>query len=209
MLKVGLIDYDRGNLRSVEKALERVGCAVERIENGDQFQAAAVDLIVLPGVGSFGDAMQNLRARKLVEPVQDWFKKGKPFLGICLGYQLLFDSSEESAGVPGLGLLPGRVVRFPDAVGDIPHMGWNQVLWKSSQAEHPLAEIFDKQPYFYHVHSYYPETTADCDGWCETEYSIRFASGIVRGQQAAFQFHPEKSQQEGLDLLQAFVKTLA
>ncbi|MEM6884486.1 MAG: imidazole glycerol phosphate synthase subunit HisH [Verrucomicrobiota bacterium] len=207
-MKVGLIDYDRGNLRSVEKALEQVGCAVERIENGDQLADSSVDLMVLPGVGSFGDAMQNLRARDLVNPIKSWFEAGKPFLGICLGFQLLFDSSEESVGVPGLGLFPGRVVRFPDAVGDIPHMGWNQVSWKEMQGDHPLASVFTTQPYFYHVHSYYPETTAECDGWCQTEYGVSFASGIVRGKQAAFQFHPEKSQQAGLDLLKSFVSSL-
>ncbi|MEM1157309.1 MAG: imidazole glycerol phosphate synthase subunit HisH [Verrucomicrobiota bacterium] len=207
-MKVGLIDYDRGNLRSVEKALEQVGCIVERIENGEQLKNSALDLMVLPGVGAFGDAMQNLIARDLVQPIKSWFEADKPFLGICLGFQLLFESSEESIGVPGLGLFPGRVVRFPDAVGDIPHMGWNQVSWKVMQGDHPLAAVFATQPYFYHVHSYYPETTADCDGWCQTEYGVSFASGIVRGKQAAFQFHPEKSQQAGLDLLHAFTASL-
>jgi glutamine amidotransferase len=212
MLKAGLIDYDRGNLRSVEKALEKVGCDVVRIENGAAFDAENFDVAVLPGVGSFGDAMQNLTGRELIDPLKIWFTEGKPFLGICLGFQLLFETSEESPGVPGLGLVPGRVVRFPDAVGDIPHMGWNQVAWKTGEtgktADHPLATAFEQQPYFYHVHSYYPETTADCDGWCETDYGVRFASGIVNGQQAAFQFHPEKSQQAGLDLLKAFVQSI-
>ena len=207
-MKAGLIDYDRGNLRSVEKALERVGCVVERIASSEEFEQSSVDLVVLPGVGAFGDAMQNLQARGLVNPIRTWFDAGKPFLGICLGFQLLFESSEESVGVPGLGLFPGRVVRFPDAVGDIPHMGWNQVSWERMQQDHPIAGVFKDRPYFYHVHSYYPETTADCDGWCQTEYGVTFASGIVRGRQAAFQFHPEKSQQAGLDLLEAFISSL-
>lgn len=207
-MKAGLIDYDRGNLRSVEKALEKVGCVVDRLENGEQMTQAEVDMIVLPGVGSFGDAMLNLKARQLDQPIISWLDAGKPFLGICLGFQLLFEGSEESPGVPGLGVFSGRVVRFPDAVGEIPHMGWNQVSWKPMAKHHPVSVVFDQKPYFYHVHSYFPETTADCDGWCETEYGISFVSGIVRDRQAAFQFHPEKSQQAGLDLLKAFIASL-
>jgi glutamine amidotransferase len=201
-VKVGLIDYGRGNLHSVNKALESLGVEVEMLANGEKFSTK--DVLVLPGVGAFGDAMQNLDERGLVQPIQDWVKAGKPFLGICVGCQLLFDDGDESPGARGLGLIKGRVVRFPSSVGKIPHMGWNEV-----QVTKAGENLFDgiREPYFYHVHSYFPEVADSSLVACWTEYEgIRFASGVTKGNLAAFQFHPEKSQSNGLQLIGNFLR---
>jgi glutamine amidotransferase len=201
-MKVGLIDYGRGNLHSVNKALESLGAGVELLTNGEKFSAK--DVLVLPGVGAFGDAMNNLSERGLVQPIQDWIKAGKPFLGICVGCQLLFDDGDESPGVKGLGLVKGRVVKFPATVGKIPHMGWNNVEVTAAGRQ-----LFDggKDQFFYHVHSYFPQVTDSSLVACWTEYGgVRFASGIVSGNLAAFQFHPEKSQQNGLRLIGNFLR---
>lgn len=200
---IGLIDYGRGNLRSVEKALEKIGAQVKRISAPDQFQKIAA--VVLPGVGAFGDAMKNLQERALVKPISQWLSSEKPFLGICLGYQLLFEKSEETPGVKGLGFLPGKNIRFPDTVGKIPHMGWNQIINHNC----PLLKNIPDGSFFYHVHSYYPENVVPKWIACETDYNgVKFASGISKGNIHAFQFHPEKSQQNGLQLLKSFLKTL-
>jgi imidazole glycerol-phosphate synthase subunit HisH len=202
-MNVGLIDYGRGNLHSVEKALIRVGCQVVRVRTAGEF--ASVDALVLPGVGAFGDAMNALDRQELRAPILDWLEKGRPFLGICLGYQLLFSSSEESPGVRGLGWLPGRVALFPDTVGKIPHMGWNSVTFRPESGLSPESG----DDYFYHVHSYYPVEVAVEDTACTTSYGpVTFASGIRRGSVAAFQFHPEKSQAAGLGLLQRFFDSM-
>jgi len=199
-MKLALIDYDRGNLRSVEKALEQIGAEVCTVERGEALQAADPDALVLPGVGAFGDAMKNLDDRGWVDPIRDWIRADRPFLGICLGYQLLFSSSEESPGVEGLGVLKGRVVRFSPGVGVIPHMGWNQVSL-NGESDHPLQKAFEGSPYFYHVHSFFPEVSGPVDAECRTDYGKPFSSGAVKGRLAAFQFHPEKSQEAGLKLL--------
>ncbi|MFH1066896.1 MAG: imidazole glycerol phosphate synthase subunit HisH [bacterium] len=201
-MNVGLIDYGRGNLRSVEKALERVGARVQRFQNGN-FDGA--EALVLPGVGAFGDAMRNLEERGLIEPIKKWLREGRPFLGICLGYQLLFERSEESPNVAGLGHLPGAVVRFPSTVGKVPHMGWNEVQWHNER----LRAELPNPSFFYHVHSYYPPLVAPEWKVCETEYNgVRFVSGIGKGKIWAFQFHPEKSQENGRKLLAFFMKQL-
>jgi len=203
-MNFGMIDYGRGNLRSVEKALERVGASVLRIDSPEKWNALSPAAIILPGVGAFGDAMANLRERNLVAPLRDWIKSDLPFLGICLGYQLLFDSSEESPGVEGLGVLEGTVIRFPASVKKVPHMGWNQVTPRQTPGN--LFSSFSGTPYFYHVHSYHPTGLEEEHIACETEYdAIKFASGAIRGNLHAFQFHPEKSQENGRKLLQAFV----
>lgn len=202
-MQVGLIDYGRGNLRSVEKALERCGAQVRRLEAAAGF--AACDALVLPGVGAFGDAMANLRERGLASPILDWLRSDKPFLGICLGYQLLFENSVETPGVPGLGWLKGQVVRFPESVGKIPHIGWNPVRFLSS----PLSAAFPEPASFYHVHSFYPEPAEAETIACTTDYGVTFASGIRQGNVMAFQFHPEKSQANGLKLLSTFLETAA
>ena len=202
IVKIGLIDYGRGNLHSVGKALESLGAKVELVANGEGFSDK--DAMVLPGVGAFGDAMRNLQERRLVEPIREWVLAGRPFLGICLGYQLLFDEGDENPGVSGLGLVKGRVVKFPPTVSKVPHMGWNDV----EVVKQPLfAGVGDR--YFYHVHSYFPQVADSSLVACWTEYEdVRFASGIVSGRLAAFQFHPEKSQTNGLRLLENFLRTV-
>lgn len=194
------MDYGRGNLRSVAKALTRVGAEPEPVVGPDDFQGKA--LVVLPGVGAFGDAMGALGRQGLIGPLREWLRAGRPFLGICLGYQMLFESSEESPGVSGLGWLPGRVVRFPASVGKVPHMGWNRVVWRE-EARARLGGLEDD--YFYHVHSFYPEQAKEVEACATTYGGVRFPSGIFVGRALAVQFHPEKSQAAGLDLLSRFV----
>lgn len=198
---MGLIDYGRGNLRSVEKALQLVGATVQRLSSADQFNT--FDALVLPGVGSFGDAMANLEQRGLVDPIKQWLMEGKSFLGICLGYQLLFESSEESPNIAGLGFLKGQVVRFPDEVGKVPHMGWNTL--KIEDQENSIFSGMAANPHFYHVHSYYPQGVDEGIVACRTEYGFSFVSGIRQDKILAFQFHPEKSQDNGLKLLRNFI----
>jgi imidazole glycerol phosphate synthase glutamine amidotransferase subunit len=197
-MKVGLIDYGRGNLHSVAKALEAVAREVERVTGGREVESC--DLLVLPGVGAFGDAVAALDARDLRVPLLEWLRAGRPFLGICLGYQLLFSESEESPGARGLGWLPGRVVKFPPSVGKVPHMGWNEVRFR------PESEWASASGYYYHVHSYYPVEVPQEVVACTTDYGGAFVSGIRRGAVAAFQFHPEKSQAAGRGLLRRVVE---
>ena len=204
---IAVIDYGMGNLRSVKKALEFVGAKAVVTHDPDLILNA--DSIVLPGVGSFKDCMTNLRKLKLVNPIRKFIDSGKPFLGICLGFQVLFEESEEYGPVTGLGILPGKVVKFSDENSEtgtgpqikIPHMGWNQVEVKKDT---PLFETVDNTPYFYFVHSYYvvpedPEMIATV-----THYGVEFVSGIQHKNIYAFQFHPEKSQALGLSLLKRF-----
>lgn len=199
---IAIIDYGMGNLRSVQKAFEAVG-ADARVTRDPQIIADAAS-VVLPGVGAFKDCMANLDQFGLIEPVRKSIQSGKPFLGICLGLQLLFEQSAEFGTVPGLGILPGKVIRF-DLSGrpglKVPHMGWNTLNLKKSS---PLFEPADTHPYFYFVHSYYvvpddAETVATT-----TEYGVEFVSGIEYQNIHAFQFHPEKSQKAGLALLEKF-----
>lgn len=188
----------------MEKALERVGAEVCRVESGDRWQET--DLLVLPGVGAFGDAMNNLEERGLVEPIQAWLEVGRPFLGICLGFQLLFSGSEESPGVSGLGWVEGRVVKFQDRVGKIPHMGWNQVI--AGTGANGLDDCFGPSAYYYHVHSYYATGLPEEFIACTTDYGGSFISGLKKGNAFAFQFHPEKSQDQGLSLLRGVLSSL-
>ena len=196
-----------GNLRSVQKALEFVGAKVIVTHDPDLILSA--DSVVLPGVGAFKDCMANLNKLSLIDPIRKFIDSGKPFLGICLGLQVLFEESEEYGPVPGLGILPGKVVKFIDGSSDtrkgpqikIPHMGWNQVKVKKNA---PLFAGVGDSPYFYFVHSYYvvpedPEIVATV-----THYGIEFVSGIQHKNIYAFQFHPEKSQTLGLSILERF-----
>lgn len=203
-LKVGLVDYGRGNLRSVSKALEVAGATVEFLTAADRMDA--MDAVVVPGVGSFGDCARNLKNSGMWEPLQEWLRAGRPYLGICLGYQLLFESSEESPGACGLGHFPGRVVRFPVTKLKIPHMGWNTL----SHLRGPLFQTtHDAPPSYYFVHSYFP-VPADLDLVSSTcEYGETFAASISGGSIHATQFHPEKSQLAGLTLLRNFLSTLS
>ncbi|MCL4474279.1 MAG: imidazole glycerol phosphate synthase subunit HisH [Actinobacteria bacterium] len=193
-----IIDYGMGNLRSVEKALEKVGAEVAVSRDPDDLRQA--DRIVLPGVGAFGDAMANLQKRGLVEAIKGEVAAGKPFLGICLGLDLLFEESDEHGLHQGLGLLPGRVELLATGL-KIPHIGWNQInIRKESKL---LAGIPDGSA-FYFVHSYAVVPREESDILCETEYGSAFVSAVERDNIAAFQFHPEKSSSLGLMILRNF-----
>jgi glutamine amidotransferase len=201
-MKVAMIDYGRGNMRSVERALEEAGAEVKRVESGEGLQG--VETVVLPGVGSFGDAVEGLKQRKLWDPLREWVKADQPFLGICLGFQLLWEEGEEAPGVKGLGILPGRVVKFSGKGIKIPLIGWSEVKPKSGSED--LFKGGDR--FFYHVHSYRPESASADWLICETEYGGWFPSGVRKGRVAGFQFHPEKSQDTGISLLGSVLKKI-
>ena len=197
---IRIVDYGMGNLRSVQKAFEKLGIAAEIVTSPDQI--ASAEKLVLPGVGAFRDAIHELERLELVEPIREHIRKDKPFLGICLGLQLLFDVSFEDGEWKGLGVLAGDVVRFP-AMPDlkVPHMGWNNL--EPTHACRLLNEIpADASVYF--VHSYYVRPTDESVIAARTTYGIPFTSMIERGNLFATQFHPEKSQKVGLKLLENF-----
>jgi imidazole glycerol-phosphate synthase subunit HisH len=195
-----IVDYGVGNLRSVQKALERVGA--EAVVAGDPEALDAARGVVLPGVGAFGDGMAQLRARGFLEPVLRQVEAEKPLLGICLGMQLLFEGSEEMGHHAGLGLLPGKVVRFPEGDLKVPHIGWNQLQVRQD----PLLAAIADGSYAYFVHSYYVAAAEPGDVLATTEYGKQFASVVGRGRIWGAQFHPEKSQEVGLRLLQNFAR---
>ena len=198
---VAIIDYDMGNLRSVEKAFEKVGARA--VVTRDRNKIADASHLVLPGVGAFKDCMRNLTEYGLVEPVIRNIEKGKPFLGICLGLQLLFETGMEFGEHPGLGVIKGSVVRFPsdDRTLKVPHMGWNGV--KIKKTSRVLDGIRDGE-YFYFVHSYYALPTDAGVTLTTTDYGIDFTSSIEKDNITACQFHPEKSQRAGLAVLKNF-----
>ncbi len=210
-----VIDYGMGNLRSVSKALESLGAKV-RVSNDPQ-DVARADKVILPGVGAFPAAMRELAARALIEPIKTAIGSGKPYLGICLGLQLLFESSEEGERARGLGVLPGTVKRFsfdhePRTTNHelkIPHMGWNQVSPQSPvhspQRGCPLLKGIPDGSFFYFVHSYYANPKDRSVVALEADYGGRFAAMVWRDNLYATQFHPEKSQTVGLKLLENFV----
>jgi glutamine amidotransferase len=199
---IAIIDYQMGNLRSVQKGFERVGFEAEI--TSDPQRLAAAEKVVLPGVGAFGDAMAELRTRGLVEPIRELIAAGKPFLGICLGLQLLFDVGYEGGEHAGLGVLRGKVVRFDLPPGfKVPHMGWNQGRFVRPA---PVLDGLQDGTHFYFVHSYYvvPEDSSLLA--IETTYGHPFCAMIWRDNLFATQFHPEKSQSDGLRLLRNFAK---
>ncbi|MFP6635780.1 MAG: imidazole glycerol phosphate synthase subunit HisH [Dehalococcoidia bacterium] len=200
-IKLVVIDYESGNLRSVAKALESTG--VSPIVTGDASQIASADAVVLPGVGSGPAAMDALRQRNLVEPIRECVASGRPFLGVCLGLQLLLDRTEEG-GADCLGSVAGRVRRLPDGL-KVPHMGWNSVRFKR---EHPVFKGIPQDSHFYFVHSYY--AAPDDETWVAgtTDYGVSFCSIYAKDNVVATQFHPEKSGRMGLRIYQNFV-TLA
>jgi glutamine amidotransferase len=207
MPPIAIIDYGMGNLRSVQKGFARVGA--EAVVTRDVAVIDAASGVVLPGVGAYGACMANLRAYGLVDVVRRVVERGTPFLGICLGLQLLFDSSEEFGPVPGLGLLRGRVARFTPPAGEalrIPHMGWNQI--RKRQAPAALQGIEDGA-FVYFVHSYYVEPTDASLIATTTDYGGEFVSAIARDNLFACQFHPEKSQGVGLAILRNFAALVA
>lgn len=198
---IAIIDYDAGNLRSVEKALLALGEKPVVTRDADTILTA--DKVILPGVGAFGDAMGRLTQYGLVEVIRQVAERGTPFLGICLGLQLMFESSEESEGVRGLSLLPGKILRIPDGEGmKIPHMGWNSLKIR------PESRLFRNIPdgaYVYFVHSYYLK--ADCPEQvaASAEYVTHIHAAVESGNLFACQFHPEKSSDVGLQILKNFI----
>jgi glutamine amidotransferase len=199
---IAIIDYEMGNLRSVQKGFERVGHAATI--TSDPAVLADSEKIVLPGVGAFRDAIAALRERKLVEPIRAAIDAGKPFLGICLGLQLLFDKSYEDGEYEGLGIVPGEVVRFRvPSDYKVPHMGWNQVQFRRRP---PIFNGVEDGTHFYFVHSYYVVPKDDSVIATETDYAQLFCSSIWRDRLFAVQFHPEKSQAAGLRLLKNFAE---
>lgn len=200
---ITIIDYGMGNLRSVQKAFELF---YSKVRISSLFEdILASDKVVLPGVGAFDKAMDELRKRSLLDAVADTINKGIPFLGICLGLQLLFTESEEGGAIEGLNILKGRVRRFDSVAGlKIPHMGWNRIETKSRQTTGIMDGITDGS-YMYFVHSYYVEPEDKAIVLCETDYGTAFASGIHKDNIYGFQFHPEKSQKQGLKIIKNFV----
>jgi imidazole glycerol-phosphate synthase subunit HisH len=202
---IAVVDYGMGNLRSVQKALEKVGA--DAVVTSDKGVIADSAGMVLPGVGAFADCMKNLDRYHLTGPIKDFIAAGRPFFGICLGLQLLFTEGFEFGRHEGLDIIKGSVVRFSGPSFDsrdrlkIPHMGWNQVTWRTH--EPPFDAVRDDD-YFYFVHSFYvvpedPDTAAGT-----TDYGLQFVSALKTGNVFATQFHPEKSQQKGLSILRSF-----
>ena len=194
-MKAALLDYGRGNLRSVERALAAAGAEVTRVDHPNGL--SGMNILVVPGQGSFGDAIHGLRERGLWKPLQDWIHSGKPYLGICLGFQILWEASEEAPGVEGLKVIPGTVSKLSGPKLKVPLIGWCEV--RCSARAKDLFSGGDR--YFYHVHSYRPGKAPAEWLACETEYGSWFPSGVWKGKVAAFQFHPEKSQGSGISLL--------
>jgi glutamine amidotransferase len=198
---VTIVDYGSGNLRSVQKAFERLGTRA-LITDDPQVVADAARL-VLPGVGAFGDAMRELRARGLVEPIVAHLRADRPFLGICMGLQLLFETGWEGGRQAGLGVLPGEVTRFDVPAGmKVPHMGWNTVEWRGTDRRRTA--VGDGN-HFYFVHSYCARPADESVVAATTDYGGAFCSAVARGRLLATQFHPEKSQDAGMRLLRSFL----
>jgi len=197
---IAIIDYDAGNIKSVEKALELLG--EEIVLTRDSETILSADKIILPGVGAFGDAMSNLRSYGLDLVIHEAVKRKIPFLGICLGLQLLFESSEESPGVEGLGILKGKILRIPDQDGlKIPHIGWNSLELKNNGR---LFKGLEGEPYVYFVHSYYLKAEEEEIVRAATTYSTYIHASVEKDNVFACQFHPEKSSAVGLAILKNF-----
>ena len=199
---IAIIDYGAGNIKSVEKALELLG--EETVVSSDAEVIKAADKVILPGVGSFGSAMDNIRKLGLEETIHYVIEKGTPFLGICLGLQLLFDSSEESPGVKGLSVLPGKIVKIPYQEGmKIPHMGWNSLRFPRQTR---LFGHLEGNPYVYFVHSFYLQAEDETVVAATTEYGVTIHAAVEKDNVFACQFHPEKSSDVGLSILKKFVE---
>ncbi len=198
---IAIIDYDAGNLRSVEKALLALG--EKAVVSRDRETILRADKVILPGVGSFGDAMGRLVQYELVEVIHQVVEQGTPFLGICLGMQLMFLQSEESEGIRGLGIFPGRILRIPALPGvKIPHMGWNSLVIRSDSR---LFQGITSGDYVYFVHSYYLKAEDEGIVAASTEYSTHIHAAVEKGNVFGCQFHPEKSGETGLRILQNFI----
>lgn len=200
-MDVVIVDYGAGNLRSVARAVAHAG--VEAKVSASPEDVLAAKALIVPGVGAAEDTMAHLRAGGLVEPILEYIDSDRPFLGVCMGQQALFDYSEEGGRHDCLGVLPGRITRFPSGM-TVPHMGWNTVEMRS---EHPVFEGIPNGSYFYFVHSYHPAPSDDAVVLGETDYDgVRFPSVVGRGNVVATQFHPEKSAQWGLMLYANFLR---
>ena len=199
---IAVIDYGMGNLGSVEKAIRRLGAEVKVTDKSSDLKKA--DKIVFPGVGAFKDAMGALNTLKLLEPLKDAIASKKPYLGICLGLELLFEESEEGGSNKGLGILKGGVVRFRDPHLKVPHIGWNQI--KTQKPSCPLFQGIDDNSFFYFVHSYYVIPKEKDIIAATTDYGGSFTSMVWKGNIYAVQFHPEKSQENGIRFLENFIR---
>lgn len=201
-MKLGMIDYGRGNLRSLINACRALGYEAKLVRKAEELKD--LSHLIFPGQGAFGDCMESLHRLGLAGPLCEWISADKPYFGICVGYQLLFETSEESPGTAGLGLVPGKVKRFTSTKVKIPHMGWNSAQLKKGDSH--FWKGFSSDPYFYFVHSYHPVevpreyVSASCQYGEES-----FCAAIEKGNLFASQFHPEKSQHAGLQLLQNFL----
>lgn len=197
---IAIIDYDAGNIKSVEKAVKRYEEDVCITRDVDVLRSA--DKVILPGVGAFGDAMEKLQSYGLISVIKEIVDKGTPFLGICLGLQLLFEESEESPGVEGLSILKGKIIRIPEAVDlKVPHIGWNSLKFEK---ESPILEGLSDGAYVYFVHSFYLKAEEDIV-IASTEYGTHIHAAVQKGNVYACQFHPEKSSDVGLRILENFV----
>ncbi|MDO4551734.1 MAG: imidazole glycerol phosphate synthase subunit HisH [Planctomycetia bacterium] len=200
MTYIALIDYEMGNLQSVTKALEYVGAELRTVRTVAEAENASA--LVLPGVGNFGDGIKHLSEKKFLDFIRDWTTHNRPFLGICLGMQMLLDSSEEAPGVSGLQIFRGAVRRFPENTLKVPHIGWNTLTLSTSA---PMFAGLPLAPFFYFVHSYYVTPENPKLSAATTDYILPFTSAICHGNVWATQFHPEKSQENGLTILRNFV----
>ena len=201
---IGVIDYGAGNLRSVCNSLKKlsVDCHVVKAPS----DLDKIETMIFPGVGSFGDSSDQLKKQSLFEPIREWIINDRPFLGICIGFQMLFDSSEESPGSEGLGIIPGKVIKFSEQTNlKVPHMGWNEVQIKN--LDDPVWQKIDDLTHFYFVHSYFPKPDNPEVSSSTTGYGVDFTSSIRFGNIFGTQFHPEKSQKSGLRLIENFLKS--
>jgi len=200
---IAIIDYNMGNLASVKNAFAKLG--KETIVENDPTKFMEYDKLVLPGVGAFGDAVEHLRERNMIESIKEFAASGKPMLGICLGMQLLFESSEEFGNHKGLGLIKGKVIPFDTSKFEeplkVPHMGWNRMFTKN----HPLFNGLDDEHYLYFVHTYHVNCADDSDIIGETYYGYKFTSAVAHGNIMGIQPHPEKSHTNGLKILKNFI----
>ena len=199
-MRLVIVDYGAGNLHSVAKAVTSQG--VRPLVTSSARDLDGADAVIVPGVGAAADTMASLRKHELIAPIREYIDSGRPFLGVCMGQQALFDVSEEGGEHECLGVLPGRVVRLPDGL-KVPHMGWNRVHVARA---HPIFEGIDDGSYFYFVHSYFPRPDDPAVVIGETDYGIRFASVVARDNVVATQFHPEKSGENGLKLYGNFLR---
>lgn len=198
---IGVIDYGAGNLQNVLNALEVIGASGKLVRGPKDFEG--IQQLIFPGVGAFGDSITNLDRQELRVPLKNWLAGDRPFLGICIGYQVLFESSEECPGVEGLGHFSGRVRRFPGEGLKVPHMGWNTVV--PSDPADPIWEGLPETPHLYFVHSYFPEPEDEAIVAAHCDYGRSFAAAVRDGNLFACQFHPERSQTAGLRIMKNFL----